>query len=152
MKSTKNSFFGNFCRNLVLLLTIFPFWLKHRGDISTLNGGSLKLVDKFTYLKSNVSSMEDDISMWLVKAWTAIDRLSVIWKSELSDKIKLNFCQAAFMCILLYGRTTWTLTRCMKKKLNSNCTRMLYWTNPGSNIPQNSSCTAIYHPSLKPSK
>ena len=29
---------------------------------------------------------------------------------------------------------------------------MLYWTNPGSNIPQNSSCTATYLPSQKPSK
>ena len=28
----------------------------------------------------------------------------------------------------------------------------LYWTNPGSNIPQNSRCTAIYHPSQKWSK
>ena len=32
-----------------------------RGDISTLNGGSLKLVDKFTYLGSCVSSTENDI-------------------------------------------------------------------------------------------
>ena len=28
----------------------------------------------------------------------------------------------------------------------------LYWTNPGSNIPQNSSCMATYLPTLKPSK
>ena len=31
-----------------------------RGDISTLNGSSLKLVDKFTYLGSSVSSTEKD--------------------------------------------------------------------------------------------
>ena len=31
------------------------------GDISTLNGSSLKLVDKFTYLGSSVSSTETDI-------------------------------------------------------------------------------------------
>ena len=29
------------------------------GDISTLNGSSLKLVDKFTYLGSSVSSTEN---------------------------------------------------------------------------------------------
>ena len=46
-----------------------------RGDISTLNGGSLNLVDKFTCLRSSVSSTENDINMWLVKAWTAIDKL-----------------------------------------------------------------------------
>ena len=33
-----------------------------RGDISTLNGSSLKLVDKFTYLGSSVLSTEKDIN------------------------------------------------------------------------------------------
>ena len=33
------------------------------GDISTLNGSSLKLIDKFTYLESSVSSTETDIDM-----------------------------------------------------------------------------------------
>ena len=37
-----------------------------------LNGSSLKLVEKFTYLGSSVSSTETDIDMRLVKAWTAI--------------------------------------------------------------------------------
>ena len=31
-----------------------------RGDISTLKGGLLKLVDKFTYLKSCISSTKND--------------------------------------------------------------------------------------------
>ena len=42
-------------------------------DISTLGGSSLKLVDKFTYQGSSVSSTEKDIDMQLTKAWTAID-------------------------------------------------------------------------------
>ena len=50
------------------------------GDISTLDGTSLKLVDKFTYLGSSVSSTEKDIDTRLTKAWTAIDKLSIIWK------------------------------------------------------------------------
>ena len=33
-----------------------------RGFISTLNGSSLKLVDKFTYLGSSISSTENDIN------------------------------------------------------------------------------------------
>ena len=61
------------------------------GDISTLNSSSLKLVDKFTYLGSSVSSTETDIDMRLTKAWTAINRLSVIWKSDLTDKMKHSF-------------------------------------------------------------
>ena len=62
-----------------------------RGDFSTLNGSSLKLVDQFTYLGSSVSSTEADINTRLAKAWTAINSLSVIWKSDLTDKMKCSF-------------------------------------------------------------
>ena len=96
-----------------------------RGDISTLNGSSLKLVDKVTYLRSSVSSTEKDINMRLAKIWTAINRLSVIWMSDLTDKIKCVFFQAAVMSIILYGCTTWTLTKHMEKKFDSDYTRML---------------------------
>ena len=51
-----------------------------RGNIYTLKGDSLKLVDRFTYLGSSVSPTEEDINKRLGKAWTAINRLSVIWK------------------------------------------------------------------------
>ena len=95
------------------------------GDISTLNGSSLKLVDKFTYLGSSVSSTETDINTWLAKAWRAVDSLSVIWKSNLTDEIKHSFFQAAVASILLNGCTTWTLTKRMEKKLGGNYTRML---------------------------
>ena len=47
------------------------------GDISTLDRNSLKLVDKFTYLGSSISSTEKDIDTWLTKTWTAIDKLSI---------------------------------------------------------------------------
>ena len=95
------------------------------GDISTLDRTSLKLVDKFTYLGSSVSSTEKDIDTRLTKARTAIDRLSIIWKSNLTDKMKRSFFQAAVVSILLYGCTTWTLTKWLEKKLDSNYTRML---------------------------
>ena len=81
------------------------------GIITTLNGTPLKLVDKFTYLGSSVSSTVKDIDMRLTKAWTAIDRLSIIWKSDLTDKMKCSFFQAVVVLILLYGCTTWTLTK-----------------------------------------
>ena len=95
------------------------------GDIITLDGASLKLVDKFTYLGRSVSSTEKDIDTRLTKAWTAIDRLSIIWKSDPTDKMKRSFFQAAVVSILLYGCTTWTLTKRLKKKLDGNYTRML---------------------------
>ena len=99
--------------------------LNQTSDISTLGSSSLKLVDKFTYLRSSVSSTEKHIDTRLTKTWTAIDKLSVIWKSYLTDKMKRSFFLAAVMSKLLYGCTTWTLTKRMEKKLDGNCTRML---------------------------
>ena len=88
------------------------------------DGTSLKLVDKFTYLGSSVSSTEKDIDTRLTKAWTAIDRLSIIRKSDLTDKMKRSFFQAAVVSILLYGCTTRTLTKRLKKP-DGNYTRVL---------------------------
>ena len=95
------------------------------GNIATLEGTSLKLVHKFPYLGSSVSSTEKDIDTRLMKAWTVIDRLSIIWKSDLTDKMKRSFYQAAVVSILLYGCTTWTLTKRLEKKQDRNYTRML---------------------------
>ena len=76
---------------------------------------------KFTYLGSSVASTENDINTQLPKPWSAIDRLSVICQSDLSDKMKPNFVHAKVVSILLYGCTTWILTKTMEKKLDSNC-------------------------------
>ena len=88
----------------------------NQRPIFTLNGGSLKLVDTCTYLSSSVSSAENDVSICLAKAWTAIDWLSIVWKSDLSDKSKQDFFQAVVVSILLYRCTT-------------NVLRKMYWEN-----------------------
>ena len=95
------------------------------GPISTQNGGPLKLVDKFMYLNSSISSTESNVIMLLVKMWTAISRLLIIWKTDLSNKIKRDFSQAVVVSIILYGCTTRMLTKHIEKKLYGNCTRML---------------------------
>ena len=95
------------------------------GDISTLDGTPLKLVDKFTYLGSSVSSTEKDIDTQLTKAWTATNWLSIIWKSDLTDKMKRRFFQATVVSMLPYGCTTRTQTKRLEKKLDGNYTRML---------------------------
>ena len=74
-------------------------------DISTLNSSSLKPVDKFTYPGRSISSTKADINTQIAKAWTAIDRLLVIWESDLIDIIKFIFFQALVVSILLYGCT-----------------------------------------------
>ena len=66
-----------------------------------------------------------DIDKRLMKAWADIDWLSIIWKSDLTDKMKQSFFQTAVVSILLYGCTTWTLTKQLEKKLDGNYTRML---------------------------
>ena len=86
----------------------------------------LERKERWSSLKRNKS--EDiwvNIDTQLTKAWTVIDKLSVIWKSDLTDKMKRSFFQAAVVSILLYGCTTWTLTKRLEKKLDGNYTRML---------------------------
>ena len=124
---------------------------KQEGAIFTLSAKHMKLIDKFMYLCSSVSSTQSDVNICLAKVWTAINRLSITWKSDQSDQIKWDFFQAVAVSILLYGWTTWMLTKCIEKKLDGNYTRMLWaiWTNPGSNNPPNNSWMATYLPSQK---
>ena len=106
----------------------------------------------FTYLGRNVSSTESHLNIYQAKARIDIDRLSIILKYDLSEKIKQDFFQA--LSILLNGCTTWTLTKRIEKRLdgeNKTCYE-LSWTNRGSNTPRNNRSTSIYVSSLKPSK
>ena len=100
-------------------------------------------MNQFIYLGINISSTENYVNICLAKVWTAIDRLSIIWKFDRSDKIKQGFFQAA-MPILLYGCTICMLTKYMEKKLVGNFTL--------NNSPWNSSYTATHLPSYKPPK
>ena len=95
-----------------------------REAFTTLNGSSLKLIDNFIYLNGSVSSTEND-PMCLAKAGIAINSPSIIWKSDLSDKIKLDFFPEVLVSILLYWCTTWTLIKWIEKKLDGNCARKL---------------------------
>ena len=73
-----------------------------RGGISTLKDSPLKLVDMCTYFRNIISSSNNDIDKRLGNWWTGIDSLSVIWKSDLTDKIKRSFFQAAVISIMIY--------------------------------------------------
>ena len=85
------------------------------GAISTPNGSSLNLVDKLKYFNSSVSSTEKVVSMSLEKAWTSIERLSIIWKTDLSDKIKRIFFQGAVVSLSPYECSTWVLKNSVRK-------------------------------------
>ena len=51
----------------------------------------LRLVYMFTYFSSHISSTESDVNIHLAKAWTAINRLLIIWQFDLSNKINSIF-------------------------------------------------------------
>ena len=42
-------------------------------------------------MTKQLSPTENVINTRQAKAWSAIDRLSIIWKKDLADKIKHNF-------------------------------------------------------------
>ena len=116
------------------------------GDISTLDGSSLKLVDKFTCLGSSISSTEKDIDTRLMKTWTAMDKLLIIWKAYLTDKMKHSFFQAAVVLILLYGCTIWTLT----KMAGEEASLQLHKSS-ASNIEKVLEATPNKAPTIRPS-
>ena len=127
----------------------------NQGDISTVNGGSLILVDKLTYLGSSVSSTECDTNMRLVKVWTAIDRLSIIYKSDLYYKIKNTISSKKMLCQFYCMDALNGHWQNLMRKSQTGRAQECYkpnWTNPGSNIPRNKNCMATYFLSLKPSK
>ena len=82
---------------------------------------ALKFMEKFNNLGSSVSSSKNHNNKLLTKAATAINRLSIIWKSNLSVKISRIF----FYCGCV-DKTIWMLTKRIEKKLDDNCTRMLW--------------------------
>ena len=49
----------------------------------SLSGKPLRLLDQFPYLGNNISSTESNVNIYIGKARTVIDRLSIIWKSDL---------------------------------------------------------------------
>ena len=81
----------------------------------------------------------------------AINKLSIIWESDLTDKLKRSFFQVAVVSILLYGCTTWTLTKQLEKKLDGNYTRMLR-AILNKSLRQKTNYMATYLPSRKLSK
>ena len=63
---------------------------------------NLSETDKLTYLGSSVSSIEKRHRHTANEAWTAIDKLSVIWKSDLTDKMKRSFFQVVDTAVWMH--------------------------------------------------
>ena len=95
------------------------------GILKSLDDQVIKQVLDFVYLGSHAQSSEKDINTRIPKSWAALNKLTCIWKSNLPDNLKRSFFKAVVESVLLYGSTTWTLTKTMEKKLDGTYTRML---------------------------
>ena len=58
--------------------------------IFSLNSKPLKFVDQFIYLWNSISSTESNGNKCIIMVRVAFDRLSTIWKSDLSDEKNRN--------------------------------------------------------------
>ena len=87
----------------------------------------------------------DDVFCWIENnpLMIAFSFVKKIYKTSynetiiMTDKMKRSFFQVAVVSILLYGCTTWTLTKRLEKKLDGNYIRMLqeilnksWWQHP----------------------
>ena len=95
------------------------------AGLKSIKDEDIKRVSDFKYLGSYIASTEKDVKVRLAKAWTALNGMNKIWKSTLPDKLKRNFFRATVESVLVYGATTWTLTKTLEKQLNGAYTRML---------------------------
>ena len=66
-----------------------------------------------------------DIKIRKALAWSACHKLGKVWKSTLKRNIKIRLFIATVESVLLYGSSTWTLTKTMEKSLDGTYTRML---------------------------
>ena len=93
--------------------------------MKSLDDQIIQEVLDFVFLGSNVQSSEKDMTIRITKAWAALNKLTSIWKSNLPDDLKRSFFRAVVESVLLYGSTTWTLTKAMENRLDGTYTRML---------------------------
>ena len=70
-------------------------------------------------------STEKDVRTRVAEAWSALDRLTIICKSWSSGSLKRNFLRAIVESVLVYGSTTWILTKQLEDKLGGTYCRML---------------------------
>ena len=79
----------------------------------------------FKYLGSWIESKTRDISVRKAMAWQALHKLKAVWKSNMTRKTKTDLFRATTESVLLYGSSSWSLTRSEEKAIDGCYTRML---------------------------
>ena len=93
--------------------------------ITSINNHLIKLVEDYKYLGGWMESTEQDIKVRIALAWAACNKLGSVWKSKLTNKIKVRLFVATVETVLLYNSNTWTLTSQLTKRLDGTYTRLL---------------------------
>ena len=62
--------------------------------VKALNDESLKNVDDFLHLELWINFCSKDVNVRIGKSWAALHEIDTIWKSELSDGLKIGFFRA----------------------------------------------------------
>ena len=86
---------------------------------------SLKLVGQFPYLSCNISSIETGFNISTRKVWTSIDIWTIIWKYDLSDKIKGCFFPSCNRISIIVWLHQLYSNRTFDKNLDGNYSRLL---------------------------
>jgi hypothetical protein len=91
-----------------------------------VNDVAIKKVKDFKYLGAWIFSTEKDIEVRIGSSWGTVLSLKKIWKSsDVSEQTKIHLFRTLVEAVLLYGSETWTLTKGLEQRLNSNYTKMI---------------------------
>ena len=87
--------------------------------------GEIAEVDNFQYLGCWMADSAKDFSVRRALAFKAADKLWRVWKSAVSEALKMRIFRACVEPVLLYGSETWTLTVYLTNRLDGCYTRLL---------------------------
>ena len=84
-------------------------------DILIIYRITTEIINVILMLYKNARSMVRS-SIRIGSSWAALNSLNIIWKSNLSNKPKINFFRTTVETVLVYGSITWTLTTTLYTK------------------------------------
>ena len=110
-------------------MTLYMTFNQNSSKLTTINKKYIKLTNDFLYLGLWICFNEKDVDIRIGKAWVALQKLNTTWNSNLPKNLKLAFFHTTVSSVLLYGSSTWTLTKKLETKLNGYYTKMLSAVN-----------------------
>jgi len=93
-----------------------------------VESGFIERVDDFKYLGSWIKNSAKEISCRIGTAFTAAKQFKLIWRSQLSRKLKRLFFMSTIQSILFYACESWSLTKTLKNRINGAYTRLLRYS------------------------